>query len=689
MNLEQTLQGLRDSSKLDLDRLTAQALRLSPNIITLRDLFRVLWTKYHMLPSSSKSVPSLLLAKLRMFLPYRHRSNYQLRHFVRCVLRDARCDALVKVKVSPPFDSDLGKAIQETFPDLKEVIVIPDIASVDRSAMNFYLGLAAAQAFGTRFEEGQKIGLGGGRAVFAFARNLHNFVKVNRLHFYALSVFRDSLVSIADAEKAICEIVVNSRWKNMGNGKEFDGVVSPKEVKGRDLDWAFVGIGELRENAWQDYADDLLFDFAVAQKAGVVAELLFHFFAADGTLPPVPLKGLENFERASISVLREMVRLGRPVVALAGGREKAIAVLAVYKAHRYGGPLFNCLVTDESCANEMLRLVNFPKRLSDLPNRSEWWEMRNRFLIAHLRYSASPPCKTNTEIATKLNLPRKKVQNWLKEATEGTVKSPPLFKFSVRIPSPEFALEIALMRHYKLLDVRVVPHFADPSEQMVQLGAYAAQLFCEILRDRNFVVIGLGSGYEVRTMVECLDLPRTLSHFPKLKKLEFWGLSESPILTLTQGLSTQTIVATVALSCSAANLSAKIRCHYFSHRLDFENLDAAFLTVRAPYESDAEFLVSAGLRLAKSVSVKNTVGFTLNQFFNRYGEPLLDESQTNCVPLSTLVALVNSEKPVIALNARASEETEDHAEALKVACEARLVNCLVIPRPIAESLLKT
>ncbi len=681
-------QESREIVSLDMDRLTAQALRLSPSMITLRDLFRVLWTKYQMIPPSAKSVPRSLLTHLRMFLPYRHRSTYQLRHFVRRVLKDARYDALVKVMVSPPVDSALGKALQEAFPELKEVVVIPDLSQADPSALNFYLGLVAAKTFAPHFVEGQKIGLGGGRAVFAFAKSLPNFVKVNRLHFYALSVFRDSLVSIADAEKAIGELVVDSRWKHSENGREFEGVVNPKGVKGHDLDWAFVGIGELRENAWRDYADELFFDFSAAQKAGAVAELLFHFFSADGKSPVFPLKGLENFETAPISVLREMVRLGRPVVALAGGKGKALAVLAVYKAHQYGGPLFNYLVTDEACAAEMLRLAGYPKRMSDLPNRSEWWEFKNQFLVTHLRYSASPPCKTNTEIARRLGLPRKKVQQLLKEATEGTKKPSPLFSFSIRVPSPEFSLEIALIRRYKLLDARVVPHFVDSSEQLTHLGAAAAQLFCELLRDRTSITIGLGSGYEVRTMVECLDLPHTLRHFPKLRRLEFWGLSESPLLTLTQGLSTQTIVASIALRCSVENLKTQVRCHYFSPRLAFENLDAAFFTVRSPYEGDPRFLESAGLKGAKSVWEKQPIGFLLNQFFDRFGNPILPEGHTKCISSSILQSLVSSEKPVIALNARAFEDSKQHAMALKVACVNRLVNSLVVPRPIAEALLQ-
>ncbi|MEZ8221850.1 hypothetical protein GG496_002020 [Candidatus Fervidibacteria bacterium JGI MDM2 JNZ-1-D12] len=149
-------QESREIVSLDMDRLTAQALRLSPSMITLRDLFRVLWTKYQMIPPSAKSVPRSLLTHLRMFLPYRYRSTYQLRHFVRRVLKDARCDALVKVMVSPPVDSALGKALQEAFPELKEVVVIPDLSQADPSALNFYLGLVAAKTFAPHFVEGQK-----------------------------------------------------------------------------------------------------------------------------------------------------------------------------------------------------------------------------------------------------------------------------------------------------------------------------------------------------------------------------------------------------------------------------------------------------------------------------------------------------------------------------------------------------
>lgn len=37
----------------------------------------------------------------------------------------------------------------------------------------------------------------------------------------------------------------------------------------------------------------------------------------------------------------------------------------------------------------MLRLAGYPKRMSDLPNRSEWWELKNQFLVTRLRYQAT------------------------------------------------------------------------------------------------------------------------------------------------------------------------------------------------------------------------------------------------------------------------------------------------------------
>jgi DNA-binding transcriptional regulator LsrR (DeoR family) len=680
----------RDFVALDLDRLTAQVLRLSFDTVTLRDLFRVLWTKYHFLSPHAKAVPQALLKSLKMFLPYRQRSFYRLRHFVRRVLKDPRCDVLLEAKINLPIDCAMGEALKEAMPNLKEVIVIPDVDSVDPLSLNSCLGLAAAQVFGPRISDGARVGIGGGGSVFAFTKALPNFVKARNLRFYALSKCRDSLVSIVDAEKAIGEMIVNLRWKRISdiNSMEIEGVIASKNIRGRDLDWAFVGIGELRENAWQDYSDELPFNWAEAQKVGAVSELLFHLFASNGTIVAFPSEWLANFDAIPLAVLREMVRIGRPVVVLAGGREKARAILAVYKAYRSGGPLFNYLVTDESCAIELLKMTCPEKRLLEIPNRAEWWETQNRFLVAHLKYVASNPCKSIVEISNLLKIPRKKVQKWLKDAVEGSRNCSPLLSFSVRVPSPEFALEIALIRRYKLLDARVVPHFATQMEQLVHLGLSAAQFFCDLLREQKSLTVGIGSGYEVRAMIEILSLPNTLNRFQKLQRLEFWGLSESPMPSITQGLSTQIILTSVALRCDSLSIETQVRCHHFNPNLPYLSLDTAFFRIRRPYEGDPTFLESVGIKCIKYVKERKPVAFMLNQFLDEKGNPILPDEETKCVPVKVLQTLVSQGKPIVALNARAFEEIEPHAEALRIACVNNIVNCLIIPRPIAEAILR-
>lgn len=673
------------ASLLDMHRLPVRALQLSAEPITLRDLFRVLWVKLHALPPHTHAVPRSLLEGLRRFFIYRHRSLYRLRYFVRRALRDPRCNALVATTITPPVDSDLGDAVRSAYPDLRQVIVVPSLAALDPEATNTYLGTVAAQVFAPHFADGHRIGLGGGRAIVAFAKALPQFTTARRLHFYALTRFRGPLVFVADAEKAISELIVDCRWRQFDGAeeKDFEGVLNPRVTKGQELDWAFIGIGALADNSWREYADELVFDFSAAQKAGAVAEVLFHFFSPDGAPPARPIVAPLGFETARLSVLREMVRLGRPVVALAGGKEKAIAVLAAYRSRRAGGALFNCLVTDEDCAAELLRRAENPRQFADVPRRAVWWERKHRFFAAHLKY-ATPTRKTNADIAAVLKAPRKKVQRWLKEAAEGTGDEPPLVSFTVRAPSPEYALELALIQRYDLLDARVVPFYADTAEQLVQVGLAAAQLFCELVRDRDRFCVGLGSGYEVRAMVECLALPETLQRFERLKHLEFWALSESPILTLSQGVGAQTIVSSIALRCGTSAVRSKVRCYRFDPHRNFEGLDAMFFTLRAPYPDDLNFLRAAGLACGDPAAA---VGYLLNQQFDARGEALLPDGVACSAPLTALRALTAQSKPVIALNARCDAVTH-HARALRVACMCQLVNGLVVPRPLAETLLQ-
>ncbi len=668
-------QGIKPITTMSMDRLTAQALRFSfGSTVTVRDLFRVLWTKYHSLPPHVSAVPHELLNALRTFLPYRDRSDYQLRHLVRRALRDERCEVLIGTVVIPPIDTALSESLRKVFPALKEVVVIPELAFHASEALDNYLGLAAAKVFAPRFENGQNIGLGSGKAIFAFAKALVHFSTAQHLRFYALSRAHDPCPT-ADAEKILGELVVEAQWRQRSSSTTaFEGFPFPHQARSAELDWIFFSIGSPRR-------DTTAASPLTHRDAEPLAEVLFHWLAADGKPLPTALK---NCETVPLTLLRAAVEAGRPVVAIAGGRDKALAVLTVYRTRYYGGPLFNYLVTDESCATELLRLAIGAFRSADLPQRLHWWERKHRFLVSHLRFSPEPRCKSNKEIASRLKVTRKKVRQWLREAIEGTNSEPPLVTFFIRVPSPELALEIELVHRFGLLDARVIAPFADEREQMVQAGFAAAQLFCDFLKGRPHAIVGLGSGYEIRTMVECLDLPNTLKRFPSLKRIAFWALSENPILSLTQGISAQTIVNSIALRCSENSGHVTVSCHRYYPSLDFSKMDIAFVTLRASYSGDPAFLHAAGVRVPSN---KQAVAYLLNQFLDAEGNPLLPEGTSRSVPLTVFRTMTAQQKPVVALNARIYDLNE-HAVALKTAWAAGLVNCFVVSQPLAERLLQ-
>ena len=97
---------------------------------------------------------------------------------------------------------------------------------------------------------------------------------------------------------------------------------------------------------------------------------------------------------------------------------------------------------------------------------------------------------------------------------------------------------------------------------------------------------------------------------------------------------------------------------------------------------------SVGIKCIKYVKGRRPVAFMLNQFLDDQGKPILPNEETKCVPVEVLQTLVSQGKPIVALNARAFEEIEPHAEALRIACVNNIVNCLIIPRPIAEAILR-
>jgi Transcriptional regulator, contains sigma factor-related N-terminal domain len=214
-----------------------------------------------------------------------------------------------------------------------------------------------------------------------------------------------------------------------------------------------------------------------------------------------------------------MVETGRNVVGLAGGAEKAPAVLAALRAG-----ILNRLVTDDQCAATLLELVVPRWRMADVPSRTQWWEASQRFFAAHLRYRHQPRLSVSA-IANRLRLSPKTVRRLLEEARQGKGEQPPMVRLTVQAPSEAMKLELALLRTFQLQEARVVT-VAAGENGLQRVGEEAAQLFFDLARDQMALTVGFGGGRTVGAMLQSLGLPASLSRLPKLATLLPLGVGQ-------------------------------------------------------------------------------------------------------------------------------------------------------------------
>jgi len=298
---------------------------------TDRDIYRVLWCKFASGAMEPSVAPLRFLNRLRQFLVYRDRSIYQLRRLVKKVLNDPRTYEMLVVEFFPPINSTLSQRLKQCLPELQEVIVIPTVTPGDLATQSFYLGLAAAQAFGPRIKDGQGIGIGGGRSVSSFIMALPQYIKAKHFRLYALANYQGKEVSITDASRFIAEIIARHIWHTQNKKVKLEGFVYPDQINVNSIDLAFIGIGTLI-NYDPDLCDMVVKGYNVSNllHKGIVAEILFHFFTTKG-LPPYPPIPLPKFMQVvRLGLLRKMVQDKKQVVVIAGGKEKALAIWAVY-----------------------------------------------------------------------------------------------------------------------------------------------------------------------------------------------------------------------------------------------------------------------------------------------------------------------------------------------------------------------
>jgi DNA-binding transcriptional regulator LsrR (DeoR family) len=116
---------------------------------------------------------------------------------------------------------------------------------------------------------------------------------------------------------------------------------------GRQADIALVGIGALGQEApsliWRGYLTAT--DLARLQRMGAVGNMCAQFFDAQGRMLDIDLN------RRSISIGLDGLATCKLVVAAAGGRKKAAAILGALR-----GGYVDVLISDDQAIEEVLAL---------------------------------------------------------------------------------------------------------------------------------------------------------------------------------------------------------------------------------------------------------------------------------------------------------------------------------------------
>lgn len=584
-----------------------------------REVYRILSWRYSDSPVGLP--PKEVIRRMRTLFTYRHYSDHQMRRLIRSVLRDPSIGRFLEVSLNAPTDWVLGEAIKSTLPNLREVIVIPTLDPISSSDLPNFLGKTAAKVFTPRFLGGQCIGLGYGPAIHSFVKSLNipPFL-ANHLRFESLIFCPDTRFWGTGSEN-LFELVAN----HISNSDEqLKAFIRPNHLTADELHWVFVEINPIDERLTHP---PFSLDLKSVLRRNAVAEILGQFVDRNGAL--LPSTGL-SIHATPLTVLKEMVRNGRGVVALAGGVQSVHAILAAYKAG-----LFNYLVTDELCAETLLKSQHPGWRVSSLPYRDEWWERKQHFYVAFMRYGQPTLCHTIKDIARRLTLSPKRVRALLDNLHKGGSHEPMII-IRVKAPSSEMDLEMHLIRTFGLSEARVVPTEGDVT---YALGNSAAQLFWELVRGRTSFTVGIGSGKAIKAMMKSLKLLTTVHKFHHLKSLNFWALNTNPLPEVL-GLSAETILASVAmewlLSCGVSGVST-IQFHTYRGGQPLE-LDAAFVE--------------------------------------------LDDISIDEIATKVQRKLVQEGKPVIII-AKGAEK----ASALLSAYRSNLFNSLVVDRHLAETLL--
>jgi deoxyribonucleoside regulator len=275
------------------------------------------------------------------------------------LLRDARAQGIVHITINYPWarNSRLESQLKQTF-DLPDARVLrAGGMSVDDVLEG--IGTLAARYLQNVIREDMVLGVSYGRSIAATIRHLQPQRE--------LSLVVVQLLGALGSDNPLIEGANLARNLAAKYGASYRYLYAPLVVEdartrdlfmqeplvqdvlaiGRQADIALVGIGALGDEApsliWRGYLTAT--DLARLQRMGAVGNMCAQFFDAHGRMLDIDLN------RRSISIGLEGLATCRLVVAAAGGRKKAGAILGALR-----GGYVDVLISDDQAIEEVLAL---------------------------------------------------------------------------------------------------------------------------------------------------------------------------------------------------------------------------------------------------------------------------------------------------------------------------------------------
>lgn len=267
------------------------------------------------------------------------------------LLTEARETGVVTIKIhdATPIDPNLAEQLRHHL-KLDEVIITP--SSRDRELERDSMGRAGAQYLETHLQEGQVVGFSWGRTLMPIATHVHNLPRATFVQLTGVVGNNPSQSPIAilthmcqgtDSEAKALFAPLFSSSPEAARAAIHEPAAAETRSYYSKLDWAFLSVG-----AWNTRVTQLTqhlspSDIKLLDEVGTTADFSGMFFDAEGHYLDLPI----NECRISIS-LDDLLATPNTVV-VAGGREKADAVLAIC---RTGIP--TCLITTDDVAQTLL-----------------------------------------------------------------------------------------------------------------------------------------------------------------------------------------------------------------------------------------------------------------------------------------------------------------------------------------------